>query len=408
MKRLLLVMLLLTPACQRTEAVGSTPKPTVQILHAPEANLTDACVANPNPDIDYFPEKIATQYARVFRVSYHRTFKVVEIESDVGGGEHSQYVLVQCGTAPPAGYADAHVIQVPVMRFATSQSPPSQFRALDEMGVVDRLVGVNNFKEIMEPAVLQRIKDGQVHEIGSGTHSSIEMAMALDPELIFTFYSANPDANMHPKLWEVGVKAIPVADHTESDPLARAEWLKFTALFFNREHEAEKMFSGIAERYLALKKMASHVSSRLEVLLGAPNGRGIWGLNGGRNYLARAVEDAGGTYVWNSDFTSTIEDADYERIFDLSGDASFWFATSGAITAANRRALIASDFRMQFFSPVARSGLYGNDAGRLPSGAIPFTNESLSTPDVLLADLIGILHPELLPSRQLVYLRKVD
>jgi hypothetical protein len=63
---------------------------------------------------------------------------------------------------------------------------------------------------------------------------------------------------------------------------------------------------------------------------------------------------------------------------------------------------------MQFFSPVIRDGLYGNDAGRRPNGAIPFTNESLSTPDVLLADLIGIIHPELLSSRKLVYLRKVQ
>ena len=121
----------------------------------------------------------------------------------------------------------------------------------------DQLVGVASINGIAVPEILDRYHRGHVREVGSGTHSSIELALALDPDVVFTFYSAFADSNTHPKLWDVGITGVPLADHFEPTPLGRSEWMKFVALFFNQERRAEEVFSAIAERYDRMRQRAA-------------------------------------------------------------------------------------------------------------------------------------------------------
>jgi iron complex transport system substrate-binding protein len=44
----------------------------------------------------------------------------------------------------------------------------------------------------------------------------------------------------------------------------------------------------------------------------------------------------------------------------------------------------------------------------LPSGANDFWESAVARPDVLLSDVIAILHPQLLQNHQLVYAKKLD
>jgi iron complex transport system substrate-binding protein len=123
--------------------------------------------------------------------------------------------------------------------------------------------------------------------------------------------------------------------------------------------------------------------------------------NGGRNYLARTIEDAGGRYVWESTSMRSIDLIDFERMYDLAGPAEIWIGNQ--IGHETIGSLVAWDPRLRHFGPVERRAIDNNDRGRLPSGAFPYASESLARRDAVLADMIAMLHPDLLPNHQLKY-----
>lgn len=380
-------------ACRQVDAVAPTTWPAVAVAPPLASNLTDRCPASYQAGTDYFPDKATVRHAGAFTVTYHGHYKVVEIAPHIGEGETTRFVLVQCGTPVPRDIDDAHVVTVPIARAVLAKTELAE--ALDELRVVDRLVGVASILPIATRSILERHRQGLVQEVGSGTHSSIELAMAVAPDVVFTFYSAFADANMHPKLLDVGIAGVPVADHFEATPLGRAEWVKLLALFFNGEGGANTMFDAVEARYSTLQARAAGVTPRPSVILGWSSSRTEWALNGGRNYAARLVADAGGRYVWDSDSLRSLDLAPFERIFELGGTTDVWLGRS--IGTTSRQRLLAQSPQLARFGPVARGAVWTDDKGRLPSGATPIGVEAFGRPDLVLADMIAILHPDLMP-----------
>lgn len=69
--------------------------------------------------------------------------------------------------------------------------------------------------------------------------------------------------------------------------------------------------------------------------------------------------------------------------------------------------LIARDRRLAWFRPVADRRVYAFDRNIDSQRRIPYANQSLDKPDVLLADLIAVFHPGLLPDHEFGFLREV-
>jgi iron complex transport system substrate-binding protein len=214
-----------------------TAAPTVAAPSAPAANLTEGCVTDYDPEIDYFPEKVTLSDSAGWTIEYFNNYKVITVlnpwrDADV----QFRYVLVQCGTPPPADTGDALVIEVPVNRIVAMST--TQLPHLSELGVLDTLVGVDSFLYINNPDVRKKIEAGELVEIGSGGQVNVEQALDLQPDLIMTYGVGNPEYDAHPKLLEANLKVVLNSEYMETSPLGRAEWIKFTAAFFNREAQA--------------------------------------------------------------------------------------------------------------------------------------------------------------------------
>jgi hypothetical protein len=59
----------------------------------------------------------------------------------------------------------------------------------------------------------------------------------------------NADLDAVSLLRNEGIAYAPIGDYLEISPLGRAEWIKFTSAFFNREAEANAFFSKIEGVY---------------------------------------------------------------------------------------------------------------------------------------------------------------
>jgi iron complex transport system substrate-binding protein len=183
------------------------------------------------------------------------------------------------------------------------------------------------------------------------------------------------------------------AEYLESDPLARAEWIKFTALLFNREAEAANLFATIAAAYKQVSARVTDVVARPLVLAGDPYG-GTWYIPGGQSYIARLIADAGGTYAWADNPSSGSVPVAFETVLARAATATAWFSS---LAVFDVRDALRSDPRLDWLSPVRRGAVYSNQIRP------DYWETGVIHPHLVLADIAAALHPDRFPGHRPVY-----
>ncbi|WP_414574788.1 ABC transporter substrate-binding protein [Anabaena sp. CCY 9402-a] len=363
---------------------------------------TNTCTQNYNPNQDYFPNKITITHATGFAVEYHQHYKVVTIKNPWQNAKTQfQYVLVQCGTPTPQGFNQAQVITVPINSIVSLST--THLPHLDKLGIVDKLIGISNSNQVNTPGVVERIKAGKITQVGNNSNVDIEKLLELNPDLVTTFGTGNSQTDSYSKLTEVGLKVAINAEYMEDTPLGRSEWLKFTALFFNQEAQAEKIFNEIANKYTQIAEKAKSLKQRPTVFVGF-NFKGTWFMPSGQSYVAKYLADAGGKYLWSDDKSAGSLPLSFEVVLERAANADYWLNFSQSWQSL--KDVVAEDSRYADFQAVKTGNLYNNNARVNDSGGNDYWEGGISNPDIVLSDLIKILHPEILPNHQLFYYRK--
>ena len=395
------------PAAQTQPEVDSAPTEVVSteaVAVALEHNLIDGCVAEGEYDasLDYFPEKTALTHTDGFSVEYFNNYKVVTVVTPYPGATESmQYVLVQCGTPAPEGFLDEQIIEVPVQTIVTMSTTYLPF--LDELGLLDRLVGLDDATYVSNPTVLKMAEEGKLTMLGYGSGVNVEQALELSPDLILTYGSGAPDYDAHPVLIEAGLKTVVNAEWLETSPLARAEWGKFIAVFFNKEADAEAMFAKNVEQYNEYAALAAGVTEKPTVFTGSDY-QGTWSMPGGNSFAAAFFKDSGADYLWADDTTTGSLPLAFEAVFEKAQNAEYWVNVGYFFTPAD---LLAADARYADFAAYQNGNVWNNDARTSTMGGNDYYESAVAHPELVLADLIKIFHPELLPDYELVYYRQL-
>lgn len=409
---LLIVLLAACAPAQTTPTVDSAPTeiPSTEateeaaVAVAPEQNLTDGCVPEGEFDaaVDYFPEKNTLTHTDGFTVEYFNNYKVVTVrEPYPGATESMQYVLVQCGTPAPEGFLDEQVIEVPVQTIVTMSTTYLPF--LDELGLLDRLVGLDDATYVSNPTVLKMAEDGKLAMLGYGSGVNVEQALELSPDLILTYGSGAPDYDAFPALIEAGLKTVVNAEWLETSPLGRAEWGKFIAVFFNKEADAEALFAQNVEQYDQYTALVAGVTEKPTVFA-ASDYQGTWSMPGGNSFAATFLKDAGANYLWADDTTTGSLPLAFEAVFEKAQNAQYWVNVGYFATPDD---LLAADSRYAEFAAYQNGNIWNNDAQTSATGGNDYYESAVAHPELVLADLIKIFHPELLPDHDLVYYRQL-
>lgn len=388
-----------------TEAPAPAPTDVpAPVAEAPIHNLVEGCIpaGQFDPNIDYFPEKAVLQYTTGFLIEYHGSYKVITIDIPwPGAAESIQYALVQCGAPNPEGFLDEQIITVPaqsIITMSTTYLPP-----LDELGLLDRLVGVDDTTFISSPNVLKMVEEGKLASIGYGSGVNVEKVLELSPSLVMTYGSGAPDYDAHPVLLQAGQKVVVNAEWMDTSPLGRAEWLKFIAVFFNKEAEAETLFAETAQAYQELTALTAAASQKPTVFTASAY-QGTWYMPGGQSFAAAFLRDAGANYLWSDDTSTGSLPLSIEAVFEKAQTADFWLNVGYVGSLDDLKAM---DARYADFAAFQNDKVWNNDAKTNPTGGNDYYESAVLHPNVVLADLIHILHPDLLPNHELVYYRQV-
>lgn len=365
---------------------------------APTANLTDGCVESYDPNVDYFPAKATLTQTDGFVVEYANHYKVITIATPWPGAESAlEYVLVQCGAPAPEGYDATQIIEVPVPSIVTMSTSYLPF--LDSLGVLDRLVAVDDVTYVNNPTVLAMAEAGEIAQVDYGAGVNVEQLLDLDPAIIMTYGSGSPDYDAHPVLLNAGLHAVVNAEWLETSPLGRAEWGKFMALFFNREAEAEAQFAATVQRYEELAAQATAVANKPTVMTDSEY-QGSWYVAGGNSFTAQYLADAGAAYLWADDESTGSIPLAFEVVYDTAAAADYWINVGFVNSLAE---MAAADARYADFAPFQNGNVWNNNKKQNANGGNDYYESAVANPDVVLADLISIFHPELLPDHETVY-----
>jgi iron complex transport system substrate-binding protein len=351
------------------------------------------------PGRDYFAAKAVFRRSNQLTASYHGHYKRVRLVTN-GVGEEFRYVLVQRGAPLPALDPDEVVIYVPVTRFSLGSYRYGGIT--DALGVTDRLVGFGNHTHATTPGILALFDRGVLQR-----NFDLEAVANRGTEAHFNWYATTSLTSTDESWARMGALVIPAAEHMEPTPVARAEWIKFFAMFFNEEAAGNALFDDIERRYEETKWLVAGVSERPRVFVGLPQG-GAWSIFGGRNQLSRIYADAGGEYVWRDNPSEeSLTTAHYEAALDRGLDADVWLIGADGSFGTRLGNLTIGNPRFAAFKAVRDGRVFINHKN-YPDGPNPWWDFALIKPDEELADLIAILHPEILAHHEFTFWRRLE
>lgn len=363
---------------------------------APLLLLVAACRSDPPPRISATQAPpVPLRYATGVQMVSGHEYQGIDIRG-------LRFVLLDSGraaTGPGATRLGATVVRVPVRRVVVLSTTHLGF--LDRVGASDAVVGVVGAKWVNTPAVQARLASGATTDVGPTGTPSAEAIAALQPDVVFA--SSSDGSALLGQLRGLGLAVVPIGEYAEAHPLGRAEWLKVFGAFVGRAGRAAAAFDTTAARYERLAAQVKTVQTRPTVLLNSPY-RGVWYVPGGRSFAARQLADAGAAYLWADDTTAATLPLSLEPVLARAQHADLWLAPGAWRSLADGR---AQEPRVALFDAFRRGNVYNFDARLSDGGGFDIYETGVVEPDVVLADLVSILHPALLPGHRRVYFRQV-
>lgn len=364
------------------------------------------CVDEFAEDQDYFPDKITVEMATGFQVEYFNHYKIVTVSQpwrDAPVEAAESYLLVQCGTPIPDGYEGATTIEVPVTRLAALSTTYLPFLPL--LNSVDALVAVSDLQTINTTEIITAAETRQIAELAPNYGEvNLEAILELQPALTMT-YGFGFETDGYHRLRELGVTVVLNGEFAEGTPLGRAEWGKFISLFFNQEAAAEGVFQQSISTYEQLRELASSVTERPTVFLNSPF-QDVWYMAGGHSFMAQFLADAGGEYLWEDDESMGSLFLDFETVFERAALADFWLNVSQWWFTLDDA--LAEDSRYANFAAFEKGQVWSNNLAINESFGNDFFESGSAFPELVLQDLISILHPELLPGVERRYYKQLS
>lgn len=344
------------------------------------------------------------KYARGFRIEKVSEDKILHVVNPWQGSRsiHFQYILTEDPSGIPDSLKQYPVIQVPVQRVICMST--THVAMLDALGETETIVGISGSDYISHPALRSKLETKKVRDVGADQTLNYELILTLRPDLVFAYGITAEVSGMVNRLGSLGIPVILNGDYLEVEPLGKTEWIRFLAAFFGAEHKADSIFNSVADAYGQYQELISETPEKPYIMTGLP-WKDSWYIPGGKSFASNYIRDAGGTYLWEDLDSREAVPLDLEAIYAKAASADFWINCGAAGTLAE---ITGTDKRLEGFLPLKTGRVFNNDARLNPSGGNDFWESGVMAPHLVLADLISIFHPEILPDHDLVYYRRLE
>ncbi len=347
---------------------------------------------------------IEVNYARGFSIEDFGNYQVLNVFNPWQNlnDRKLSYLLYKKGASPPQDVNYDIAIQVPVQRvICMSTTHIAMIGALGETGSI---AGISGRQYINDSLVRSGIENGEIPDIGYEQSLNYEIILTIKPDVIFMYGVTGDITSTISRIESLGIPVVLNAEYLENNPLARTEWIKFMACFYDKLEEGLFYFRKQEEDYQTLKNSLVEISDKPFVMTGLP-WKNTWWVPGGKSFAAKLISDAGGRYIWENDTSDEALPLDIESVYDRAVQAEVWI-NSGS--ASSLKEILSTDPRLALFRPYKDSNIYNNNARLNTYGGNDYWESGVIYPATILRDLISIFHPDILPRHKLVYYRKLE
>jgi iron complex transport system substrate-binding protein len=337
-------------------------------------------------------------YAQGFAIKYYKSYKEVLVYSPwIKGAVYARYFLVNDNKTETPN--DGIKIKIPLQTLVSTSVTHFEFLSL--LHEIETINGVCSPQLIFNETIRKRVGEGLISDLGDAFNINVEKTIQLKPQAVMmSGYNQNdPYAE---RVTQAGIPVLFNNEWMEKSLLARAEWIKYVAVFYDKEKEADSIFSEIEKRYNQIRDKAKALKYKPTIMAGS-NFRGTWYMPAGRSFMGKLFTDAGASYLYANDTTSGSLPLNVETVLSKFAKADIWLNCSSKSLAE----LVQSDSKNALFDAYKQEQVYNFSKRLLPSTANDFWESAVARPDLLLSDVIAILHPEILPGYELVYAEKL-
>ncbi len=357
----------------------------------------------PVEENEYLPVE-TIRHAKGFRVDHAEEYSRVTILNPWTNYSepYETYYLYKNDSIVPRLPANGLKLKIPLTSLAVNTF--SYFEFLDLLGVSGAITGVTDGFRIYNPGILQQMEAGAIMDLGDPFLPDIERTMALKPQAIVHSAYAQVDRYSE-RLLQAGFPVIYSLEWMETSPLARAEWIKMIAAFFDKGALADSLFAGIEQQYHEVQEKIKEieVTDRQSVMAGDLF-QDTWYVPGGGSFNAMLFRDARLDYRYSNNNESGSIGLDIESVLTQFGKADLWFGCD----ADSYAELAEKDSKYKLLQPVKNRRVFNNHNRVTPSGGNDYFESAIANPHLVLSDLVKAAYPRLLPDHSFTYIKPLE
>ena len=342
------------------------------------------------------------KYASTFSLYEGDNFQLIEIKEPWPNAEKSIiYALAEEPDLLPENLVYQHFIQLPLEKIVATST--THIPALESLNELDKLIGFPNLDYISSKEARQFINEGKIQELGQNESLNTEILISLETDLVIGFAVEGSNKSLN-TVEKIGIPVLYNSDWLERNPLGKAEWIKVFGVLTNKEAQAEELFDQIEANYLETQKMAEQVNQQPKVISGAMH-NDRWYLPYGDSWQGKLLEDANANYIYDYTSGSGSIALAFEKVLEKGQDADFWIGPA-QYTSLNQ--LLESNQHYQKFEAFQQKQVFGTALITGETGGVIYYELGPSRPDLILKDLVKILHPSLLQEHELQFFKALE
>lgn len=338
-------------------------------------------------------------YAKGFKIEHYTDYTKVIVRNPWDTTRIMEtYILIDRNKETPTDLPQGNIVKVPVQRVATCSSIfAGEYK---QLGDINKIRAVSEPEYVDIPEIKAGLKNETISDLGVTVSLNVEKLVASKVDILVV----SPfEESLHDRFKKLGLCVVKDASYMEDSPLGRAEWIKFEAAFLSKDSLANEIFSKIEKRYLDICQKVQKTKNRPTVFTEKKFGD-TWYTAGGNSYMGRFMKDAGANYLWSDLKNSGSVPLTFEKVFSKAINAQFWLIKYNNTQFNMTREQLGDEYDLyKNFAAYKNKNVFA-----VNSGTTPFYEEGPLEPDVVLADLVSIFHPEVLPRYQRKYYLHLD
>ena len=334
--------------------------------------------------------KNQVHYAKGFSIVNYNGFSIVKVENPwPKANKNYTYILKEKNGIIPDSLKKFTTVTVPIKSIVVTST--THIPSLEMLNVEKTLVGFPNLDYISSEKVRALIDAKKIKELGSNQTLNTEVVLELQPNVIIGYGIDNTNTTLD-NLQKNGLKVLLNGDWNEQTPLGKAEWIKFFGALYGKQKLANELFTKIEKDYLKTIEIVKNATYKPTILAGDMY-EDKWYLPRGTSWGCQLLNQANGNYLWQETKGTGSLSLSFETVLEKAKQADIWITSGQFATLAE---MTNSNPHYSQFKAFTTKNIYSFSGKKGKTGGILYYELAPNRPDIVLKDLVKIMHPNLL------------